>query len=161
MRSLSALETAAVASVAGCILAAGAPAFVRNLHASRLAEPMDGLNHIATRATFLAAGQPPESAYPESVELTPSQVPQGERVVDPPGTWDHNTWRVLGFEWTVPHSYSFRFVSDRKPGYSSFTAFAHGDLDGDGVLSTFSISGESKDGAEPITFVMEMTREVE
>ena len=161
MRSLTPLEAAVFVAVAGSLLATALPSFVRNLHASRLVEPIDGLNRIATRATALAVGRAAHAAYPESVPLTPENVPRGERVTDPPGTWDHASWRELEFSWTVPHSYSFEFSSQNAPGHATFRARAHGDLDGDGVLSTFELAGESRDGAEPVVAPMEITREVE
>src|SRR5687767_3192643 len=91
MRTLSPTEAALAVAIGGSVLFAALPAFVNNLHASRLAEPIDGLGAIAARATALATGQTPESAYPDSVGLTPAQVPRAERVADPPGTWEHPT----------------------------------------------------------------------
>jgi hypothetical protein len=184
MRSLSPVEAAAAVAIAGSVLATAVPAFVRNLHASRLSEASDGLERIAMRAAALAAGRSADSAYPDTAPLTPAQVPRGERVTDPPGTWDHATWRRLDFELTVPHSFSFEFLSvnglssadagndgkgaspsadaaPAQPGRARFTARAHGDLDGDGSYSTFEISGESSDGAEPVTFPMTVDRAVE
>ena len=148
-------------AIVGSLLATGIPAFVRNLHASRLVEPVEGLERISTRATALAAGRAAEAAYPETVPLTPATVPAGEPVADAPGTWDHPTWRQLDFGWTNPHSYSFAFESRNAIGHATFRATAHGDLDGDGVLSTFMIEGESRDGAEPTTSALDIHREVE
>lgn len=161
MRTLTPVEAALALAIGGSVLASAVPAFLRNLHASRLVEPIDGLNHLAVRATQLAASKPAEVAYPESVPLTPAQVPRGERVTDPPGTWNHRTWRLLEFEWNVPHSFSFAFESKNAKGHAVFLARAHGDLDGDGILSTFEISGESRDGAEPTISAMVIRREVE
>lgn len=161
MRSLTPVEAAVAVAIAGSVLATALPAFVRNLHASRLVEPIDGLNRIATRATALAATRPAQAAYPESVGLTPEAVPQGERVTDPPGTWDHPTWRELDFAITVPHSFSFAFESENGTPEARFRAYAHGDLDGDGNRSTFEIRGRARDGASPTVMPLEMTREVE
>jgi hypothetical protein len=161
VRLLSPLEVASLVSVLGSVLAVGVPAFVKNLHASRLVEPVDGISRIAARATALAAAEPAQSAYPSSVPQTPAQVPRGVPVVDPPGTWDHSTWRVLDFSFTTAHSYSFSFESKNESGHAAFHAVAHGDLDGDGLVSTFEISGESKDGTGPIIKPMESRREVE
>ena len=161
MRSFSPLEAAIGVAVIGSVLATSVPAFVSNVHASRLAEPIDGLNRIATRATWLAAGHAAEYAYPETVELTPSEVPKGVKVSDPPGTWDHPTWRRLQFRWNVEHAYSFAFESQAKQGAAVFRAVAHGDLDGDGLYSTFEIRGSTRDGAEPTTLPMSIHRELE
>lgn len=161
MRSLSPLEAAVGVSLLGSVLAVAVPAFVRNLHASRLVEPVDGLHRIALRAAALAAQGPAETAYPESTPLTPSQVPRGSPVEDPPGTWNAPGWRLLDFGFKEAHSYSFEFDSVNAPGLATFHAVAHGDLDGDGIPSTFEISGESRDGAEPVTRQIESRREVE
>jgi hypothetical protein len=158
---LTPVEAAVAVAIGGSVLATAVPAFVHELHASRLVEPIDGLNRIAMRATQLAASQPAELAYPESVPLTPAQVPRGERVTDPPGTWNHRTWRLLEFEWTVPHSFSFAFEGKNAKGQAVFLARAHGDLDGDGILSHFELGGQSRDGAEPTTSPMVIHREVE
>ncbi len=161
LRALTPVEAAVAVAIAGSVLAAAVPAFVRSLHASRLAEPIDGLNRISVRATARAAGRPAAGAYPETVELTPREVPRGARMRDPAGTWDHPTWRELGFGFTVPHSYAFGFESKNAPGFATFRARALGDLDGDGIYSTFELGGESRDGSEPVVFPLEMTREIE
>ena len=161
MRALTPVETAVAVAIGGSLLAVMVPAFVRNVHASRLAEPLEGLTRIATRATALAAGRPAEMAYPATVELTPSSVPRGQRKVDPPGTWSHPTWRRLDFEFTVPHAFSFEFESHNRKGLATFRARAHGDLDGDGVLSTFELGGQSKDGGQPVVTPLEVVRAIE
>ncbi len=155
------VEAAIAVAVAGSVLATALPAFVRNLHASELVEPIDGLNRIATRATARAVSEPLSNAYPESVGLTPAQVPAGTRVTDPPGTWDQPTWRELDFGFTVPHSFSFAFESKGGPEGSSFTARAAGDLDGDGTQSSFSLGGEMRAPGAPSIGSMDMYREIE
>ena len=161
MRALTPLELAAAVSLAGTIAATMIPNFLRNLHASRLSEPVEGLKRIAAHATLRAAGLPPESAYPESAPFTPAVTPRGELVLDPPGTWDSPTWRTLDFAFDAPHAYSFAFESANTDARSTFTARARGDLDGDGVTSSFAISGSVERGAEPKLEPMEINREVE
>jgi len=137
------------------------PTFLRNVHASRLSEPVEGLKRLAARASLRAAGQPVVSAYPESAPFTPAVTPRGELAQDPPGTWDAPTWRALDFAFDAPHAYSFSFESSNGEGASSFTARARGDLDGDGVTSSFSLSGSVLRGAEPKLQPLEINREVE
>lgn len=137
------------------------PPFLRNLRASRLAEPLDQLGFIAARATALAAGRPVERAYPGPAPQTPTQVPRGELVTDSPDTWGHPTWRELAFTIAEPHAYSFAFDSKNGPAGASFEATAHGDLDGDGNLSTFVVTGEYKPSADPTVGPMLMHRELE
>jgi hypothetical protein len=161
VRSLSPVEAALCVAIGGSVLAVGVPAFIRNLHASRLVEPMDGLKRIAERALVLAEERPAGSAFPEAIGFTPAEVPRGAPVLDPPGTWDKPTWVALQFGFVEPHSYSFAFDSDNKLGVARFHARARGDLDGDGQLSDFSLGGEARDGARPVSFAIEMGREVE
>jgi hypothetical protein len=155
------VEYIGVAAALLCVLFSVAPAFLKNLRASRMAEPMERLRFLAERATALAAGRPVESAYPSSAPLTPGVVPRGELASDPPGTWDHPTWRLLGFRFDEPHAYSYAFESEDGPERSSFRATARGDLDGDGNLSTFLITGECPRGGSPRVGTIAMHREVE
>jgi hypothetical protein len=160
-RHLSPVEVALGVSLAGCVVLSAAPAFLKNLRASRLSEPMERLGELASRATARAAGEPVQTAYPASAPLTPSAVPRGELADDPPGTWDHATWRLLGFRLDTPHAYSYAFESKDGPERSSFVAMAKGDLDGDGSTSTFVITGDyPRDGA-PNIGPLSMHREVE
>jgi len=161
VRPLAPLQIVAAISVLGSVLAVMVPAFVRNVHASRLSEPVEGLQRLAARATSLAAGRPTELAYPPSVALTPSRVPAGQPELDRPGTWEQPTWSFLDFRFTEPHSFAFAFDSQNTPLRSSFEARAHGDLDGDGNLSTFSLGGSLERGLAPKLGYLEVTREVE
>jgi hypothetical protein len=161
MRPLSVLESVVLVAVGGSVLAVFVPTFVRQLHASRLAEPLDGLQRLGSKATMLAAGRSLRKAYPESVGLTPSEVPAGQSVEDPEGTWDHPTWQTLDFRMTRPHFYAFAFESKPGDDVARFTARALGDLDGDGLFSTFKLEGQMRLGEAPQLFPLEMDREIE
>jgi hypothetical protein len=155
------VQSVAVVSVLLAVVLSILPAFFRNLRASRFAEPLDGLGFIAARASLLAAGRPVESAYPPPAPLTPAAVPRGELVVDPPGTWDHPTWRLLDFRPDEPHAYAFTFESQNAADGSTFEATARGDLDGDGSTSTFTIRGQYAKNGTPTAEPIAMHREVE
>jgi hypothetical protein len=155
------VQSVALVSVLLAVVLSVLPAFVRNLRASRFAEPLDGLAFIAARASLLAAGRPVESAYPPAAPLTPSAVPRGEMVVDPTGTWDHPTWRLLDFRPDEPHAYAFTFDSRNGPEGASFEATARGDLDGDGSTSAFTIRGDYPKDGTPTAEQVAMHREVE
>jgi hypothetical protein len=119
---------------------------------------MEGLSRIARSATAIAAEH---RAYPESVGLTPEEVPAGESVQDSEGTWDNPTWKALGFRMVRAHHFSFAFESNKTQTGAQFTARAHGDLDGDGIYSTFRVSGEVAGTEKPVIYPIEMDREVE
>ncbi len=161
VRSLSPVEAALLIAIGGSVLAVGIPAFVRNLHASRLVEPMGGLGQIAAAAAGLAASHRDGARYPASVGPTPRTVPAGRSVADPPGAWEHPSWLALGFRFTRPHRYTFEFNNTGRPGHSQYTASARGDLDGDGQVSEFSVRGETRGAEPPRTFPLEMHHEIE
>jgi len=161
MRPLTPVEAVLIAAIGGAVLCSTVPAFVRNLRASRMAEPIDGLQRISTRASAIAAGRPTALGYPPSVGLTPSRVPAGVNVTDTEGTWDSPTWRLLDFRFVTPHAFAFSFESVCANDQSSFIATAHGDLDGDGLVSTFEIRGSVKADAEPTIGGLDIWREVE
>ncbi len=161
MRALTPVEAALAFAIGGSVLAVFVPTFVKNLHASRLSEPLEGLSRIAARSAHLADVSSQASAYPDSAPLTPELVPRGDTVSDPPGTWQHPTWRLLAFSFETPHAFSFSYESKNGADESRYTAAAHGDLDGDGVQSAFSISGSVKPHGAPTTLPLEVSREVE
>jgi hypothetical protein len=159
VRSLSPVEAAVAFAVAASVLAVAVPEFLRGLQASRLAEPVDGLKRIASAAVALAANG---SGFPAPAPRTPQDVPRGTRAEDPAGVWEHPTWRALVFGFDHPHAFSFAFESTQGPaGQARFRAVAHGDLDGDGVTSTFEVRGEADPAGSRIVPGMYVDREVE
>jgi type IV pilus assembly protein PilA len=148
-RRLTAVELSVGFCLVASVLAVALPTFVREVHASRLVEPVDGLTRIGAAAVSYAKGHPVAQGFPASVPLTPATPPRGKCVTDPPGTWDQPTWRDLDFRPTAadaPHCFAFSFDSSLSPSVSTFRAQAHGDLDGDGIPSTFEITGRYVDG---------------
>jgi len=103
---------------------------------------------MVTSAVAYAAHHPQEISFPPSAPLTPAEVPRGVRVLDPRDAWLHLTWLSLDFRFDQPHAFSFKFDSELDPvtHVMRFTATAHGDLDGDGVVSTFEVRGERVPG---------------
>jgi hypothetical protein len=154
-RSLSAIELAIAFAIVASFLGIAVPAFFRDLHASKLVEPVDGIKRMAIAVVAYSKSQekltsgalpegatapPPAELLPANAPLTPPDVPRGVLREDPTGTWDHPTWRTLAFRATregMPHAFSFAFENQG----SKFSAIARGDLDGDGVLSLFEVHG--------------------
>ena len=161
MRALAPVEAALLFAITGSLVAVTLPAFLKNLHASRMTEAIDGLERLELRAMILSDSAPMSAAFPATCPLTPEQVPRASLILDPPHTWDHPTWRLLAFSFETPHAYAFQFSSQNAPEGSRFEAEAHGDLDGDGVLSTFRTSGSLRPGQGLQRGVLEVSREVE
>ncbi|MBW2453152.1 MAG: hypothetical protein JRI68_01505 [Deltaproteobacteria bacterium] len=149
-RSRSAAEIAVVIAVGGSVLAVAVPSFVRNLNFSKLSEPIDGLSSLVNNTIAYSRGRPQNISFPPSAPLTPEEVPRGVSVEDQGEAWEHLTWRSLSFRIDGPHCFAFKFDSalDPQSGVMRFVAAAHGDLDGDGVLSTFEVRGERVPGQD-------------
>jgi len=157
-REYSPVEIAAVWAVIGSLLAIAIPELSRNLRASPLGEPVRGLERIASAAIAYANEH---GTFPESAPLTPADVPRGGRKDDPPRAWEHPTWRALQFGFDHAHAFSFAFESSEESGVPTFRAVAHGDLDGDGVLSTFEVVGVVDERGARVLPGMFVDREVE
>jgi hypothetical protein len=143
-RGVTAVELAIGFAIGGTLLAVAIPAFVRELHASRFAEPVDGLARLSAAAMEYAHDRPPAEAFPATAPLTPASPPRATEQIDPVGAWDHPTWQALHFRATpegAPHAFAFGFDTTKQPGRSAFVAHAHGDLNGNGVTSTFEMRG--------------------
>jgi hypothetical protein len=148
-RRFTALELAIAFSLVASLLAIAVPTFVREVHASRFVEPVDGLQRMGASAILYATGRPIAQSFPTSAPLTPSAPPRGHCEPDPPGTWEQPTWIALDFRPAppdAPHCFAFSFESHLASTLSRFRAQAHGDLDGDGLPSTFEVTGHYGEG---------------
>ena len=162
MRSMSPVELALIASLGGVALAASAPTFLTELQASRMSEAIKGVEDISVGAVAHAQGTELPASFPPPAPLTPAEVPRGIVVEDPPDTWDTPTWKALNFRFDRPHRYSYQFDVAADPSRIWFQATAHGDLNGDGILSTFQLAGERRvDGEAVVLPGLHIHREVE
>lgn len=150
-RRFTPLELAIAFSLTASLLAIAVPTFVREVHASRVVEPIDGLQRIGAAAVLYGKGHTVAQGFPPSAPTTPATPPRGRCEVDPPGAWDHPTWRAFDFRAAppdTPHCFAFSFDSALSAPLSTFRAQAHGDLDGDGIPSTFEVTGRYAEGDE-------------
>lgn len=130
-RGVTVVEASIAVAVIGVALAAMGPACVRSIRLARTAEAADSLKQLSdATVAYVSSGGALASA-----PLTPAVIPRGEPLADAAGTWSHPTWRALGFGFEEPHWYSYRV--DVEPGAAAIHLSAHGDLDGDGITSTF------------------------
>ncbi len=145
MRRFTPIELALGAALLGSVAAVSIPAFFHELHASRFAEPIDALARMSTGAIRYAEQT---HKLPDTAPLTPAAPARGKKESAPAEIWQHPTWKALAFQAApegVPFAYAYGF--DALP--AGFIAHAHGDLDGDGVFSTFEMRGSARVG-EPL-----------
>jgi type II secretory pathway pseudopilin PulG len=148
-RRFSPVEMAVAFALVGSVLAVAVPTFVREVHASRLVEPVDGLQRLGAAAVAYGHSHPVAQGFPASAPLTPGPPPRGRCEADAAGAWDHPTWQALDFRPVpegAPHCFAFQLDTSLSPAVSTFRADAHGDLDGDGIQSTFEVTGRYVDG---------------
>jgi hypothetical protein len=113
---------------------------------SRTVEAVDGLERIGAAAIAHARGRTPRDAFPPSAPLTPPVVPRGAPEATATELWEHPTWTALTFRAKpegIPHWFAFAFDTTSSDAESTFVARAHGDLDGDGIVSTFQVRGSA------------------
>ena len=148
-RRFTPVELAIGFALGGSLLAIAVPTFAREMHASRFVEPVDGLQRIGVAAVAYGHAHPVAQGFPASAPLTPSAPPRGHCEADAPGAWEQPTWTALDFRPAPPgspHCFAFGFDSVLSAPRSLFRADAHGDLDGDGIMSTFEVTGHYIEG---------------
>jgi type IV pilus assembly protein PilA len=133
-----------VVAIIGILAAVAIPAFIKYIKASKSSEAtsnlrkiydgevayfdIDHVNSAGDRylAQFVSAGP------------QPATVPSGQKVL---GNWADDGWISLHFGTDAPVYYRYTAVASGTGADASFTARAEGDLDGDGIYSTFERVG--------------------
>ncbi len=148
-RRATPVELAIAFALGGSLFAVAVPTFFRETHASRFVEPVEGLQRLGAAAVAYGRAHPIAQGFPPSAPMTPAAPLRGRCEADPPEVWEQPTWRALDFRPAppgAPHCFAFAFESALAPARSTFRAHAHADLDGDGIASTFEVTGQYVDG---------------
>ena len=154
------VELMIVVAIIGVLAALAIYGVSRYLKHSKTAEANRSLGTIETgsKQQFQldtdSSGPPPTGIGPfvhtfcPSATITPSSgIPAGQKVVVvSSGTAEYNQlgWKCLKFVMTDPQFYAYTYASDAPTGTginAHYTATANGDLDGNGVTSTFQLNG--------------------
>jgi hypothetical protein len=121
---------------------------IRRLYGRLTAEATESLDKIkaGARMYFVAdhydtSGNLLPKRFPSTAPLTPAKVPCGRAVRTPTSAWAKASWGKLHFSVTDTHRYSYSFESSGTNTKAVYTAKAFGDLDCDGVLSTYELRG--------------------
>lgn len=157
---LTLVEAALIVCVGGVILAVFVPTFLRHVRTSKVAEAAEQLQvlHLAAASYFDTRHESEDGkvaqCFPAAAGPAPALPSQSPVDVDfaneeTPG---HATWSALGFAPERPLRYRYTFIPHTegcsvrgRSGESVLTLRAEGDLDGDGVLSTFERSAMVED----------------
>ena len=152
-RAFSIVELAVVTALLAILAAIALPVYELQVRRTKTAEAPTNLRRIfgSSVAYFQADhsdrdGEGLPRQFPLSVALSPgSEFCAGGSVngrwLPVEAAWKHPSWHALNFALSDPHFYSYEFVSAGRDAGATFTARAIGDLDCDGVFSTFERVG--------------------
>lgn len=144
---LSLIETALLLSLLGVVLAVFVPTFVRRIRTNKISEAATLLEEMSRGAnayydTSWSSGE--QHCLPPAAGPTPEAPSVDSRTVDflASETPGHETWKALGFQPNRPIRYSYEYAPTRAgcglgDAGAEVVFRARGDLDGDGVRSTF------------------------
>ncbi len=149
--SISAIVVGLLATLfVGVYAAVAIPAFVKYTRRAKTMEAEDRISEMFRSAVSYysaeqietgVSGRAIQPQFPVSSQLTPARrcCDSGSDGRCPVNLeqWDTPTWQALNFAIYEPSYFQYQFVSDGR----SFTARAIGDLDCDGVFSTFERAG--------------------
>ncbi len=132
-------KAAASLAVVGVAAAVAIPAFMKN---ARKAKTSEATLHVKKLYDGARAYYEENHKFPPSVGPTP---PLGSCCKNPdkkcapdPKLWAEASWQALMFSMDDPSQYSYTF----EAGGDTFTVRANGDLDCDGIYSTFEMAGK-------------------
>jgi type IV pilus assembly protein PilA len=119
-------------------------------------EARNMLGQLAKDASTTMFGTDPPSFCGSASNQVPASVPRGEKYLSKAAEWNtgSNTagWRCLGFSIEQPQYYAYTYAALSTNGVrGGFLAQAYGDLNGDGVTSTFTVEGSAYSGRVAIS----------
>ncbi len=146
--------------VIGVLAAVAIPAFLKYIKKSKISEVTYNLDRMKRSAALYfctervdEAGNLLPAQFPPTAELTPKAGccfsfggPDADRddACDPDAArFAGEGWQALSFQIDEKHWFSYEFRSNGATGNDAeFTAAAYGDLDCDGIRSTFELTGK-------------------
>ncbi|MGD0676834.1 MAG: prepilin-type N-terminal cleavage/methylation domain-containing protein [Polyangiaceae bacterium] len=141
---------------------------------AKTAEARNSLGQIAKDAAaaverekasvaIIAAGQPTSMlrAFCGSATSVPTTVPAGAKYQSQASDWSQgdsaNGWQCLKFSMEEPQYYMYSYTAQTSAISGGFTATANGDLNGDGIQSTFVVQGAAQSGSIAISPTIQET----
>jgi type IV pilus assembly protein PilA len=157
-RGFTLVELMIVVVILGILAAVAIPAFTRYVKRSKTSEALGNLSRIyQTQVVYYTMSSERSVASFVYSSITQVAAPTASKYPANVAQWTSDpTWSALGFSIDSGHYYQYWTFPDT----TGFVAAAFGDLDGDGITSTFSRigslnSGEIQAGRDLITRELE------
>ncbi len=151
--------------VIGILSSVAIPAFIKYMRKAKTSEAIDQLDKIVKGAVHYYSmprvdtmGNRVPAQFPPSVAATPApgtccgalggaDTDGNDKCDVNIAAWSNETWNALNFHMSDQHYFTYEFKNNGLTGADAqFEAIAYGDLDCDGVKSTFARTGK---GSEP------------
>jgi hypothetical protein len=155
-RGFTIFELMNLLGLAGVLSAIGMVVMARYVRHEKTAEAVGSLNTLAQESASFYDGSDatqPVGSVPDAAHAM-RHFPSGSTVTVPPSIddvrakkyqsaqadWATSPWHELGFSIPQPQYYLYSYASEGAGLTAKATVTAHGDLDGDRIQSTFSIT---------------------
>jgi type IV pilus assembly protein PilA len=156
------IELMIVVAIIGILAAVAIPAFMRYVAKSKSTEAVMSLRRLyeGSRSYYMDIGtaRGTDGALPLAFPVTEVVTPAasccanvGHKCAPNPAVWDSSTWNSLHFDMPDPHYYRYEYASSGTETDATFTARAIGDLDCDGILSTFEMTAHANSAGRDVT----------
>jgi type IV pilus assembly protein PilA len=149
------IELMIVVAIIGLLAAVAIPSFMKYIRRSKTVEATMNLRKLFDSSV---AYYESEHATPTGLGVTkqfptaPASNPtpalgsccgqKGDKCVPAPTLFNDNTWAALNFSVDDPFYFSYQYVSSGSETGATFAASAFGDLDCDGIYSTYQRSAK-------------------
>jgi prepilin-type N-terminal cleavage/methylation domain-containing protein len=158
-RGFTLIELMIVVAIIGILASIAIPTILRYTRKAKTAEAVQALKQIVDGSRIYmveervtTAGVVLAKQFPATEALTPALTcclssAAGKCVASQPAFGGSPTWVALKFGLTDAHYYRYEYLSQGTGVGSRFTARALGDLDCDGTLGTFQMTGSYDDAS--------------